>query len=684
MSLTIFESPFARLLLDARTLLLELAPGRLIATSRLDADGLRIDLPQKSLSPSKLETNSGSASSFTIRASFPLAGDFVIRLEPLPARDALCLRACLEWTGDPSLAPLLHWRWRLENRSEPFFLIPGVLYGTNNIRKSPGSQPKLAYRDLDARLPESPLWHVRADRSPAPFVSADFDGAFLALAVFESWQSQSGDWGYNSLGLSTHPHDGDSLAISLGALDAPARPIGHDWNGPPVREPVTTDRASADACLYCSPARDRFAYEPFHRFLYDRWRQSPRRIAGWRETLADIARPLGEEAVSPETGLHYTLIPGTPDGRWSRNTLIGFCGGLQAIQPMLAAARLLRDSALARTAISMIDKIAREALNPATGFLFDGLTVDRGWTGNYWLPGDPHSAYSNGQAAFFLTRAYLEEKKLGFRRDAWLSAAESIVRASCRVQLPDGRFPLLVSTADASVLDPEGFAGCWLAAACALYARATDDADALHAASRACEAYVEDLSTLELLGAPHDISKAPDEEGVLALVKLLRILHETTRDDRCLERALHALEYLFTWKFVYNTRHRAGPVDWSSAGGDITSTHNIHIHAMGNMVAGDILYFADRLGDDRLRARLRDTLLWGLQLHNRFDGELGFGRKGWLSEQYYHTAVKYQPGEADGGVWLAYLPWTAGAVLSSLTDGVPPDLLDDLAPPLSS
>jgi len=395
-----------------------------------------------------------------------------------------------------------------------------------------------------------------------------------------------------------------------------------------------------------------------------------------------MLRPLYEEGVCPETGFHYTVLAGVPGGRASKDTLIAFCGGLMAIQPMLESGRLTDNDTCVQTAIGMIDKIATQARNPNTGFYWDGYKLDEGWCGCYWLDGDPHSAYPNGQAAFFLTRAHMMEKDRGFDHPRWLDAAGSIVHAAIERQLDDGHFPLTVATDDGRVLDPDGFAGCWFAAAAALYAQATGDKAALHAAARACDAYDADLATLEILGSPHDINKAPDEESSLPMAKLARSLHEQTADPKYIDVLARTLEYHYTWKFIYNTRHRAGVMDWSSSGGDVTSTHNIHIHAMGSMIAGDIYYYWHETGDDHARSRLVDTILWGIQIHNRKDGQLGFGRVGWISEQYYHTDVKYQKGEADGGVWMDFLPWGIGAILSSLTDGVPQHFLDQIAPPV--
>jgi len=679
---TIHECAHGRLTVEADLVSMETHQGRIPARSNLAAGDLTLDTGAAQLTPEALtvtQTPNGSR----IECVFASHGRLAIDLEPVRFPEGALVRLGFAWTGAPPAGSLLRWRWRLGNTSAPFFMIPGVLYGTNHADRPAGRQPKLAYRRPDAALPASACWRFRADRSPCPFVGATFDGHFVALAVHESHQADNGAWGYNSLGLETR-EDGDAMEIILGDFDSPARPVAHDWTDGPVREglaPSHDGPLRAEGFLAWSPAPNRYAYEPLHRFLYAHWHQPPRRVAGWRRALADIARPLGQEAICPDTGFYYTVLPDSGAVAPVTQTLIGFIGILQIAQPALEAARMLNDTALADTTAAMIDRVVREAPNPRTGFLFDGFDEGR-WRGNYWLPGEPHTAYANGHASYFLARAALAEKARGVDRSPWRATAERIVRLAVKAQADDGHFPVALSTEDGSVIDMAGLSGAWFAAATALMAKITGCRELARSAAAGAQAYARDISTLDVLGAPFDIDKAPDEEGSLAVIKTLRLLHEITGDDRALEMLDHALEYAFTWKFAYNTRHRAGKVNWSSAGGDITSTHNIHIHPMGNLVAEDIHYAWRMTKRPDWRDRLDDTLLWGLQIHNRFDGEFGFGRTGWISEQLYHTAVRYQPGEEDGGAWLAFLPWGSGCILSGLTDGIPETTLDEIAPPM--
>lgn len=139
---------------------------------------------------------------------------------------------------------------------------------------------------------------------------------------------------------------------------------------------------------------------------------------------------------------------------------------------------------------------------------------------------------------------------------------------------------------------------------------------------------------------------------------------------------IHALHYEFSWKFAYNTRHVNEPLktlNWSSSGGSITSSHNIHIHQKGNLVAEEIYYTYKLTKDPYILSRLKDTLNWGLGTYNREDNYFGFGKKGFATEQFFHSDGKQDDVNrvVDGGIWKDYLSWAASCVLLSSTADIP-------------
>jgi hypothetical protein len=113
-------------------------------------------------------------------------------------------------------------------------------------------------------------------------------------------------------------------------------------------------------------------------------------------------------------------------------------------------------------------------------------------------------------------------------------------------------------------------------------------------------------------------------------------------------------------------------MDWSSAGGSITSTHNVHIHQMGNLVAGDIYYLYTQIGDQYIADRLRDTCIWGLGTFNRVDGEFSFGKAGWGTEQFFHSdGLQDNNLPWDGGIWKGHIPWAVACVLLNCAEDIP-------------
>jgi len=193
-------------------------------------------------------------------------------------------------------------RAHLHNRSRPYFMIPAVLYGTNNAGRGVvachpdgvGADPQLDYRAREVRLglSLSPGWHFRADRSSMPSVSTTFDGRFVALGIGEASEHPSGEWVYNSVGVWTSPDHGDSISVAMGTLNWPARLICHRFEGSPSLEPLTRRNAvdmAAEFCVYAGPAEDMFAYEPF---LVDRYRhihEPPREGPPLERAMRDVA-----------------------------------------------------------------------------------------------------------------------------------------------------------------------------------------------------------------------------------------------------------------------------------------------------------------------------------------------------------------------------------------------------------
>jgi hypothetical protein len=242
-------------------------------------------------------------------------------------------------------------------------------------------------------------------------------------------------------------------------------------------------------------------------------------------------------------------------------------------------------------------------------------------------------------------------------------------------QAPDGGFPRFWSGEDGRGLDYGGFAGCWVAAAMAAHAQMTGDTRWLPACRRAEEFYFEHaVRRMECVQTPLDVADAPDAEGILAYLRLARILHELEPSPLRLSRLRSGFDYLFSFIYAYNVPVRGEPLNashgWSTCGGCITSVCNAVVHCMANSALDGMAYLWRQTGDPYLLSRLKDVQAWGLQSYNREDGGFFFGKKGW-SPEYFCQAERFVldirlVGGARSTLWFAYHPWATAAILEGL------------------
>ena len=149
-------------------------------------------------------------------------------------------------------------------------------------------------------------------------------------------------------------------------------------------------------------------------------------------------------------------------------------------------------------------------------------------------------------------------------------------------------------------------------------------------------------------------------------------MHEITGQGYLLEHLRDGLYYEFTFKFCYNSPIKVPPlstIGWSSCGGSITSVVNPHIHPMSSSVIDKMIYYTGLAEDAYVKMRLEDTILWSCQTYNTYDGEYGYGKKGWMSERYCHSEGLLKEPYPDGSpasTWFALMPWAAGCILEGV------------------
>lgn len=84
----------------------------------------------------------------------------------------------------------------------------------------------------------------------------------------------------------------------------------------------------------------------------------------------------------------------------------------------------------------------------------------------------------------------------------------------------------------------------------------------------------------------------------------------------------------------------------------------------------ELAYYLQQREDGYIRSRLEDIRLWSCQCHATYDGEYGYGRKGWLSERFCHCQgllKEHYPDGTPASTWFALMPWACGSLLEGLT-----------------
>ena len=599
--------------------------------------------------------------------------------------------------------------WTLPGDEDGFAFIPAFMYGDNRGGNSPWSTyPQLAG---DGECVKSKPWRagewlVRADRSSHGTTSVITGAVAYAMGGRDVCVHEGGAAAEkNGIGISaTRPR---RLTFSLGFMNEPfvysslpgrnyvSRPEGYADLG---RGPV-----EADFFMFCfthdarHPGTVRHRGGGRHRGGV-RHRAAGRLLRAAYEFLHDpvadagsvadavpvIAQALVDEAYNPdvvsfETSIYKdtTRIQQESVG----NFLTGWCGATNAAYPLLVAGHQLQNEQWLSCARAVLSNIAENAISERSTLFFECYnSTERKWSTHGWwydgLENPGHSGYVNGHACHYLLLAYQLEKAAGLDRPAWLAAANRVLDHVVDTQTEAGGFGYTYSEDDGTILDSDGFSGCWFTPALASLHAITGDERYLQAAFRAMDFYRTHVEAFNAYGGPHDIHKSPDEEGILAWINAAHILHEQTGDDCFLQDLLAGLDYEFSWKFAYNVVNEVEPLkslNWCSTGGSVTSVNNSHIHPMGTAVAASILYAVRQTADPYLASRLVDTVRWSLTIYLRDGDHYGWGRRGLINERFCYTdsllAERFDDG-SPAATWFCGHSWASAAVLQGLAGAV--------------
>lgn len=602
--------------------------------------------------------------------------------------------------------------------SEARFFLPGFMYGTNqgHTPYNPAllkQFPRL--RKGDIAPPYSPYWFVRSDQLTHPVAMMYTGEQLMGISGSPYAVDPSGEFArYNGFYCSIQEEP--SVGYTVGHFESPGIYIS-PWD-------YQSNPETGKTCIKIGP--DEQLVFPFEIYLFDavqesdqglilrnvygKYHQAPNTGNKPETAIQDITRAIQQDAYGKEQHT-FALISKQPvegkadkvDGgkvRYALNNekgdsydyffegLIGWTNGTVIAVPLLMASYKTSTTDLRALSLEVIDHIVRFSVNPQTGLPFctkvDGTWTNQGWW-TEWVNSEgrtaDHSSYIIGQTLYYLLKAYEIELNSGdVKHEDWLDFVFNILQIISRTQQTEGAFPRFWSEKDGSGSEYDAFSGCWVAAAMAYYTKITGDATFLNNSQLAESHYGEQVSRMECIKTPLDVADAPDSEGILAYIRLTKLLHQLSGDPGYLESLQSGLDYSFSYKFCYNVPIDAPPLDqinWSSSGGDITSVNNAVIHCMSNTILDEIQYCYDQTGDSYYKSRLEDTYLWGLQAYNRTENEFFFGKQGWSTE-YFCQSNRFVldirlTDNTRSNIWFAYHPWATASILEGLCSEVLPE-----------
>lgn len=573
------------------------------------------------------------------------------------------------------------------------FFLPGFMYGTNRGDAPLVVDSPCARLRKEENFPASPWWMVRSDRLSHPAAFAFCDGKITGFAASPyyirsggkrvAWQpGREGEFDqYAGFGCSMIPGE---LVYTLGYENAPWMFIESHHAIP--RQPIGENAVLLDAgeeieaVFFCFQyeAEDERGLHDALQYVYRMYHEKPREKCSIRETVESMAGAIAKDAWLPACHSYSCFVFDRGDSfEYRQLPSIAWTNGLAAAVPMLYSAWRLDNEEMRRQAVECVDHIVECSLNKRSGLPYmaetDGVWSNHGW----WMermnvPG--HAAYLVGQAVYLMLKAYALEKKEGREHGKWLSFAKEVIEKTETCRNTDGEYPYMFSEKTGAGIEYDSFSGCWCLAAAAYYTFLTGDKRWLPALLDSEKWYhAAYICHQECYGGPLDISKNVDSEGILSYIRAVRYLHEVTGDEKLLDHLKDALHYEYTFKFCYNSPIKVPPlstVGWSSCGGSITSVTNPHIHPMSSSVMDEMHYYLHHRQDPYIQSRLQDTILWSCQCHNTFDGEFGYGKKGWMSERFCHSEGLLKERYPDGSpasTWFALMPWACGSILEGLT-----------------
>jgi hypothetical protein len=589
-------------------------------------------------------------------------GDFRIGSRWTPVgEDVTEIEVSIAYAGEEPVERGVRIGLDLPPDGEPWWLIPGLFYGEN---RPPGCRrifPSYRRGESDPSRMVSERWSFRGDRAATPAVFAWTRDRMGALAVDELTAMGPSGIGFEGSAERTR------IWVDLPYREEPVAYRGHDT---PDRPDVLTRRwltgDSAIVTVHVTQARgDRHGYVRFLRWL-------------WHRRASDVADPwisIAEAAELAADGLlawHYhpehralyetaafeRELDGSPGGEGDRAHMhVGWVSGAPWAAQLLAWGRRIDSQAHVDAGSDVLDHIA-ENLSPS-GTFWAEWTREGGW-GTGWSPRGTIHANTIGQATLFFLRALAAEPNGS--HPTWEVAARSNLDAVANRRRDDGNLGTYHDAESGEVTEWDGAGALiWIAALLA-GAERYDDSRYREAAIRAGDHYRRYVDDEMIYGAPEDIHLAPSsEDGYNAVIGYVA-LHRATGDDRWLDVATRAADWMLTFRYTYDVAFDPhtilGEYRFGTRGTDQASPANQHLHHFGLLCTPELIELSRATGDDHYRQRAVEALTAWRQFVARTDGDFN-AMRGMVSERFYQTDCF----RAKGSLLPLSHAWTGGVLL---------------------
>lgn len=583
----------------------------------------------------------------------------------------------------------------------PKVFMPGYMYNTNTAEMNLENRkafPRIK-KNSDCEY-ESPFWMTRADRLAVP-VSIIYDnGNIFGISASPYFMGDSSNRKpyapYDELEGILYKHNGftceieeSSCGFTIGYENAPFLFVEtmtvrdrEKLSKENTFELKSGEEITFEITVYEYAGESEQSVNRAIKHAYNKYHQSPRTIDGMTEKKAVelLSGAIRDYAWLPDENMYTGFVYDKPDGNiCNKIGSLSWTNGLAVATPMLMAANKLKDETSRTQALSFINNVLENAYNPASSLLFDAVEDGKWSAKGWWYTGmrnGGHSGYINGQAVYYILKAYLSEKsERGIVHDDWVNFVSPVIK-QMNSQLDDSyEYPFAFSEETGDGIEYDSMGGVWCLAATALFVQITGTDEYNDILKKSEQHYYDKyVSKMECYGGPLDTDKTVDDEGILAFIRVDRILHEVFGDNMYLEHMRDAIYFECSFKLAYNTPVQVRPLcemKWSSCGGSITSTANPHIHPMSSTIVGEMQYLTEHMDDEYISERLNDTIKWSLQTFNTKEKEYGYGRIGWMSERFCFCqgllVEKYPDGEI-AGTWFALMSWAMGSIIEGLVE----------------